>query len=193
MRRLTLLAALGSAAFAPAAMAAEGGMPQLDFANPLTISQVVWLGIIFLALYLLLGHWALPQVAEVLEARAAAIGRDLEAARTAKRDSDAAVAEPDRGDAAGARRRAGRDRGSACRRQAAGRRRGDGAERQRLDAELADAERQIEAAREAAMGALREVAADTAQVLVSRLTGRPAEAGALAQALDAALAARGRA
>lgn len=192
MRRLTLLAALGSAAFAPAAMAAEGGMPQLDFANPLTISQVVWLGIIFLALYLLLGHWALPQVAEVLEARAAAIRRDLEAARTAKRDLDAAVASlteaTQRAHAAAQAEIA--EAHAAAKQQAAAE---ATALTQRLDAELADAERQIEAAREAAMGALREVAADTAQVLVSRLTGRTAEAGALAQALDAALAARGRA
>ncbi len=29
-------------------------MPQLDFANPLTISQVVWMALIFGALYFLL-------------------------------------------------------------------------------------------------------------------------------------------
>ena len=44
-------------------------MPQLDFANPLTIAQIVWLAIIFFTLYLLLSRWALPQVAEVLEVR----------------------------------------------------------------------------------------------------------------------------
>ena len=49
------------------AMAAEAGkgMPQLDFANPLTRAQVVWGAIIFLVLYVLLSRWALPQVASV--------------------------------------------------------------------------------------------------------------------------------
>jgi F-type H+-transporting ATPase subunit b len=190
VRRLILLAAFGSAAVAPVAMAAEGGMPQFDFANPLTLSQVVWMGVIFVALYVLLGHWALPQVAEVLEARAAAIGRDLEAARVAKRESDAAVA---------ALAQATQEARAAAQAEIA---RAHAAAKQqavaeaavlnaRLDAELADAERQIEAARVAAMGALREVAADTAEVLVIRLIGRAPATDGLAHALDAALAARG--
>jgi F-type H+-transporting ATPase subunit b len=69
------------------------GMPQLDFANPLTLAQVVWLGIIFFALYLLLSRWALPRVAAVLEIRAAAIAADLDAARGAKVKADTAVDE----------------------------------------------------------------------------------------------------
>ncbi len=78
-----------------AAQAAEkkGGMPQLDFANPLTIAQVVWLAIIFVVLYLLLSRWALPQVGAVLEQRANRIQGDLEAAKTAKASADAAVVE----------------------------------------------------------------------------------------------------
>ena len=56
-------------------------MPQLDFATPLTTSQVVWGALIFIVLYVLPPACALPQVGAVLEERAAHIGRDLEAAR----------------------------------------------------------------------------------------------------------------
>ena len=50
------------------------------------------------------------------------------------------------------------------------------------------AERQIEAARAAAVGALRDVAADTAATIVSRLTGMTADAGHLSGAVDRAMA-----
>src|SRR3954453_14614900 len=68
-------------------------MPQLDFANPLTISQVVWMFLIFGALYLLLARWALPAVGEVLESREKRILADLDTARLAKEQADAPVAE----------------------------------------------------------------------------------------------------
>jgi F-type H+-transporting ATPase subunit b len=96
MKRFLSAAAAASAlvpSLAFAQEAAEHGMPQLDFANPLTISQVVWLAIIFFALYLLLSRWALPQVASVIEARGSSIAEDLNAARRAKAQADAAVAE----------------------------------------------------------------------------------------------------
>ncbi|MBV9785043.1 MAG: hypothetical protein JO264_14625, partial [Acidisphaera sp.] len=73
-----------------AAEEASSGMPQLNFANPLTTSQVVWLAIIFFALYLLVSRWALPQVTEVVEGRAQSIAGDLDAARHAKAEADAA-------------------------------------------------------------------------------------------------------
>ena len=75
----------------PAAAMAAGGMPQLDFQNPLTLSQVVWGAIIFVVLYILLSRFALPKVGEVLEERAAHIARDLEGARAAKSKADAGM------------------------------------------------------------------------------------------------------
>ena len=50
MIRTAFLAAL---AMAPTAALAEGTMPQMDFSNPLTTSQVVWMVIILVALELL--------------------------------------------------------------------------------------------------------------------------------------------
>ena len=68
-------------------------MPQLDFSNPLTIAQVVWMAIIFGVLYYVLARYTLPQVAEVVDGRANRIAADLDGARAAKTQSDAAIAE----------------------------------------------------------------------------------------------------
>lgn len=173
------------------AQAAEkkGGMPQLDFANPLTIAQVVWLAIIFAVLYLLLSRWALPQVGAVLEQRANRIQGDLEAAKSAKASADAAVVEltaatrqaqaTAQAEIAGAVATAN----EAAAAQAA-------TLNARLDKQLADAEGRINAARGAAVGALRSVATDTAVAVVTRLVGIAPSAGSVEQAVDAALAAR---
>ena len=61
----------------------------------------------------------------------------------------------------------------------------------RLDAQLAEAEQRIAAARAAAMGALRQVAGETAAVVVTRLTGVQASQPSVDAAVGAALAARG--
>jgi len=58
-------------------------MPQLDFSDPLMISKLVWLLIIFGLLYYVLKTYVLPQVASVLDERAARIAADLDAARDA--------------------------------------------------------------------------------------------------------------
>ena len=68
-------------------------MPQLDFSNPLTIAQVVWMAIIFGLLYYLLARYVLPQVGAVIDDRTQRISSDLDSARAAKAQSDAAIAE----------------------------------------------------------------------------------------------------
>ncbi len=165
------------------------GMPQMDFANPLTTSQVVWGAIVFALLYVLLSRWALPRVADVLETRARVIGADLEAARGAKDASDAAVAEltaATRSAQAGAQAEINAAV-TAAKQEAAAQ---AAALNAKLDAQLAAAERQIAAARNAALGALRQVATETATAVVTRLTGQPADTDAVDAAVDGALAAR---
>ncbi|MBN8891500.1 MAG: hypothetical protein BGP12_19890 [Rhodospirillales bacterium 70-18] len=179
---------LSSAAFAAEK---KEGMPQLDFANPLTISQVVWLALIFIALYLLLSRWALPQVGAVLEMRAARIGEDLDVARTAKAGADKAVAEltaatrtaqaSAQAEIAGAVAKAKQEAAAEAATLNA-----------RLDESLAAAEQRIGAARTAALGALRQVATDTATAVVARLTGAAPDAAAVDRAVGASLAARGQ-
>ncbi len=90
---LRLSALLATLLLMPVVARAEGGMPQLDFANPLTTSQVVWGAIIFAVLYIVLSRFALPRVASVIEERARHIAADLETARAARGRADAAAQE----------------------------------------------------------------------------------------------------
>ena len=172
------------AASAPGALGA--GMPQLDFKNPLTVWQVVWGAVIFVLLYLALSRLALPRVAAVIEDRQGRIDGDLEAARQAKSDADRAVDELRRARReATAEAQANLDRVVAeAREQAARRTREMNA---RLEAELASAEAQIGAERQRAMGALRGIASETAQLLVERVTGQPVERSLVETRVDGVL------
>jgi F-type H+-transporting ATPase subunit b len=201
MRRLVLAAALIGAAVPCVALGAPPpgepvpGMPQLAFGHPvqgrLLISHVVWLLIIFGLLYYVMARYALPQVGSVLEERRRRIEADLEAARAAKDSADRAVAEHE---AATARARAEAQAAIAAALQQA---QAEAAARTealnaRLDAQIQEAEKRIAAARDAAMGALRQVAAETADALVARLIGQ-ADRKAVERAVERELAARGRA
>lgn len=169
-----LLAALCAA---PGA-AHAAGMPQLDFSTPLTIAQVVWGAIIFALLYVLVSRWGLPQVETVLAHRASVIASDLDAARSAKGESDSAVRElteataQARSEAQLAVNAAMDEAKRAAQTQAA-------AVNARLDEQLRSAETEIAQARATAMAALPEVATDAATALIARLTGRAADPAAV--------------
>lgn len=165
-------------------------MPQLDFANPLTISQVVWMCLIFAVLYIMLANWALPQVAGVIHTREQRILADLDTARIAKEQADGAVAE------SGERARAAASEAQAAIARAIAEAKAEAAEKARvdneqLDRQLEEAEQRIAAARNAAMGALREVARDAAATVVSRLTGHDPDPAAVDEAVGDVMAARG--
>jgi F-type H+-transporting ATPase subunit b len=193
LRRVVLpgLAALAVALLvAPGAARAEG-MPQLDFSTPLTISQVYWGAGIFIVLYLLLSRIGLPQVGAVIEQRAVRIAADLDTAKAQKTQADAAVAEltatvqRSRAAAQSEVNQAVDQAKAAAAEQAV-------ALNKRLEAQLKAAETQINAARAAALGALHQVATDTASTVIARLTGAPADLPRLDAAVAAALAARRR-
>jgi F-type H+-transporting ATPase subunit b len=192
MPRPSRIAALVFAALcAPGmAMAAEG-MPQLDFANPLTTSQVVWGAIIFIVLYILVSRWALPQVSRVLDQRAATLEADLEAAHAMKAKSTDAVAKLT---ATIAR---ARSEAQAAINAAVDRAKQEAAAQaavlnERLEAQLREAEERIAQARGSAMSALRQVATETATTVIQRLTGTAPDTRAVEGAVGGALAARGR-
>jgi F-type H+-transporting ATPase subunit b len=172
----------------PAAAHAEG-MPQLDFANPLTTSQVVWGALIFIVLYILLSRFGLPKVATVLEERAGRIAADLDAARSVKASADAAMAEMA---AATAKARAEAQAAiNAALDQAKAAAGAQAAQlNEKLEAQLREAETRINAARAAAMQALRQVATETAANVITRLTGISPEPTAVDGAVATALAAR---
>jgi F-type H+-transporting ATPase subunit b len=174
----------------PAVARAAEGMPQLNFANPLTTAQVVWGAIIFALLYILTSRFALPKVGEVLDARATRISTDLETAHQAKTRSDAAVEEMTQATAkarADAQATINAELDKAKARAAAQ----TATLNERLDRQLADAETQISAARNAAMGALRQVATETATTVVTRLTGSTPDHARVDTAIGGALGARG--
>jgi F-type H+-transporting ATPase subunit b len=166
-----------------------GGMPQLEFGNPWIIAQVVWLFVIFGALYFALSRFALPQVAETLAARRTRIDGDLGAAQAAKDAADAAIAEHQ---AATAKARAEGQAAIAAatqQAQAEAAARGE-ALNARLNAQITAAETRIAAGRDAAMKSLQTVATDTAGALVDRLIGAGTDRGLLDRAVGAAIAVR---
>jgi F-type H+-transporting ATPase subunit b len=173
----------------PAAAMAEG-MPQLDFSTPMTVSQVVWGAIIFVVLYIVLSRSGLPLVASVLEERAATISKDLDEARAAKANADAGMAEANqattkaRAEAQGSINAALEEAKKAAAAQAE-------TLNARLEKQLQESEAQIAEARASAMGALRQVATETAATVLTRLTGLAADEGRLDRAIGSALAARG--
>jgi F-type H+-transporting ATPase subunit b len=190
MPRFRRIAPLVTALLLLPAAAMADGMPQLDFANPLTTAQVVWGTIIFVVLYILASRVALPKVASVLEERATHIARDLESAQQAKERADAGMSEAEtatakaRAEAQAAINAALDEAKQAAASQAA-------TLNERLEKQLRDAESQINAARAAAMQALRQVATDTAETVVARLTNVSVDRQRLDSAIRTALAARG--
>ena len=184
-RRLALTAAL---VLAPALALAGETMPQMNFQNPLPIDQVGWMVVIMLVLYFLLSRWALPQIGKVLEHRAATITGDLEAARSAKAEADAAVAALNK-TMNDARSAAQAEIAEAVAKAKAQARANAVALQAALDAQLEASEAQISAAREAALAAIKPVAADTAAEILAKLTGQTPDTAALVPEIDAAYAA----
>lgn len=200
MRRVMFLAAL-AAALPTIAIAAStsavpvDGMPQLAFGHPeqgrLLVGQMVWLLLIFAAMYFLMANVALPRVGAVIESRHARIAADLEAAQAAKLEADASMAaHRSATDAARAEARAAVAGAVHAAQDDADAK--SAALAARLNKQIADAEAQIDAARASAMGAIRGVATDTAEALVARLVGR-ADRATVEAAVGRVLASSGRA
>jgi len=189
IRRIAFTAALAAApALAPVVALAGQIMPQMDFHNPLTVDQLGWMAVILLGLYVLLSRWALPQIGSVLEHRAATISADLEAARSAKAEADAAVAALHKtmNEARAAAQSEINQAVNAAKEQA---RANALAQQEKLDAQLAASEAQIAAAQATALAAIKPVAADTAQAILTRLTGQTPDPATLSPEIDAAYAA----
>lgn len=189
MRRMVSTAAAVSAVVAGApALAAEGGMPQLNFHD--FAPQLVWLAITFIVLYVVMAKVALPRIGAVLEMRADRIKDDLDRAAALKEQTDRTIAayEKARADARNQAVAVGRTTAAALAQKAAERQTKVGAE---LAGRIKAAETNIAAARDRAMAEIRNVAADIAADAAKRLVGlqvAPAEAQA---AVAAALKERG--
>ncbi|MFW7268595.1 hypothetical protein ACMAUO_11575 [Gluconacetobacter sp. Hr-1-5] len=194
IRRVASLATPLALALPVMVMAAPGaraaGMPQLDFANPLVIGQVIWGAVIFLVLYVLLSRSALPKVEAVLTSRRQTIDNDLDIARRAKAEADSAVDELHQARrTAMAEAQANVDKVIEDARLSALRQTQE--MNARLAVEIHEAEARVAAARAAALGSLRQIADETAQALVRQVTGASVPADVVARTVDHAATARG--
>src|SRR5580704_9442215 len=134
-------------------------------------SQLAWLAVTFVLLYVLMAKIALPRLAAIFAERSKRIGDDLKAAQDFKEKSDAAHAAYEKA-LADARGRAQSIASSTREKQAAE----ADALNKRLEAQLheklAAAEKTIATTRSAAMGNVGTIAADTASAIVERLIGK---------------------
>jgi F-type H+-transporting ATPase subunit b len=151
--------------------AASGGLPQFD--PTYFPSQLFWLTIFFVLLYLLLDRVLLPRVGGVIEARAKKIQGDIDAAAKANADAQAALDSYDATIAASrAKARAEMDtaRAEAADVRAKQTAEADATHRAALDA----AEARLMARRAQGLEAAREAAEDVACDIVRKIAGQGA-------------------
>ncbi len=136
------------------------------------LPQLVWLVIIFGALYWLMSRVALPRVADILEARQARIGGDLAGAtRMQQQAADASTAYDRKLADAQARARAlAQETHDKLHTDTEARRHALEAD---LNAKLAAAEQQIADTKTRAMSNVGGIARDAAAAIIEHLTGKP--------------------
>ena len=156
-------------------------MPQLDVTT--FLPQLVWLGITFVALYLLMARIALPRIGDVLEARLKRIEGNLDKAEAFKEEAEAAretyekSLEEARANAH-AKLTATADR---LAEQAAERRH---ALEETLEVQAKAAEERIHAARTKALGEVHAIAKDIARDAAAKLIGAKPDDKAIDDALE---------
>ena len=158
-----------------------GGKPPFPPFNKETFaSQIVWLVIFFVALYVIISKLAIPRLGGIIEARSGRIDGDLAEAKKLKDQSDAALASYEKS-LADARTRAQTLAGETRDKLGA---EADQVRRKleaELNAKLAKAEETIAATKTSAMANVQGIAVDTATSIVERLIGT-APAGSAVQA-----------
>lgn len=133
-------------------------------------SQLLWLAISFAALYLLMSKIALPKMGSIIEKRQAMIDADLAAADQARQKTDAAIAAYEKALAEAKAKAQGiaNESREAIQADLAAKR---GAVEADLTAKVSAAEARIAQTKAEALTHVDEIAADTAQALVSQLVG----------------------
>lgn len=150
-----------------------GGLPQFD---PVWWpGQIVWFLIIFAVVYALMAKVFVPRVGGTIADREGRISGDIAQARRLKDEAEKQAAEA-AAETATARARAQKLAAEAKARVTAEAAARQGVEEAKLAETLAVAEAGIQAARDQAMSHVRAIAADTAQAIVSKLTGQAASA-----------------
>ncbi len=148
--------------------------------------QFVWLVLTFGLLYLLMSRLALPRVAGVIEARRERIAGDLDKAADLKEQTDEAISEYEKAlsDARATAHNIAAETRDSMKSETDEMRADMDA---KLEADISAAEKRIAETKDKALANVREVASETAAVIVQHLTGDAADAQALAGAVDNAL------
>lgn len=158
---------------------ATGGLPQFDLSW--WPGEIVWTLVIFGLLFFLFSKVFVPRIGDTIADREDRISGDVGEARRLRDEADAQAeaAAAETAKARAAAQKLALDAKAKANAEAAAR---EAAEEARLAATLAKAEAAINRTREAAMTHVREIAADTAQAIVEKLTGEAATAAEIAAA-----------
>jgi len=147
----------------------SGAFPPFDASTFGT--QVIWLAITFVVLYVVLARFALPRIGGILEDRKSRIDTDLAAADASRQKTDAAIAAYEEA-LAEARKKShaiAEETRSGIQADLAGKRKAVEAD---MNARVAEAEARIKATKTEALGHVGEIAADTVETLVGQLVGK---------------------
>lgn len=133
-------------------------------------SQLIWLAMTFVALYMLLSRLVLPRISEVIDERSARIRRDLDEAERLKSETDKALKSYEQA-LADARAQAGATVKETRAQVTAENERAKSSAETQLAAKVAEAEARIVATKSKAMASVSDIATETAGAVVNRLLG----------------------
>lgn len=159
-------------------------MPQLDVSTFPT--QLIWLAISFIALYVLMSKLALPRIAHVLDARQKRIDDCIAQAEEFRKEAEEALAAYEKAlaESKAKAQEMLRETTEGLNKQAEARQKELG---DRLAQQIKDGETRIAAAKQAALANVRDVAAEVARTAVEKVAGLAIDAGKASAAVDAAL------
>jgi F-type H+-transporting ATPase subunit b len=149
-------------------------------------SQLFWLVICFVLLYVITARLVQPRVAGIIDGRRKQVAGDLAEAGRFKTESEQAIAAYEKA-LADARTRAQTIASETRDRLQAEAERKRKSLEQQLNARLAEAEKTIASTKTAAMANVRGIATEAAAAIVTRLVGVTAPEPAVTAAVDAAL------
>jgi F-type H+-transporting ATPase subunit b len=163
--------------------ASEHGRSFPPFDSQTFASQLLWLALTFVALYLLMSRVGLPRVQGILDARRSKIDEDVAQAQSFKEQSDAALAAHEQalGEARGRAQALANERRERATAAAETRRKEVEA---KLSRHIAEAEKTIAQKRAAAMTNVRSIAADAAAAIIERLIGKSPTPEQISEAVD---------